>query len=538
METALADSIRRLLRVEGVELSLVIVDARRASRTPYRRRLRRSRGARQRVDVSDLFAEVPRIECTTVRSDGDGERFEPADLESIREHRLDFVLGFGFGDIRGEVLGVPTFGVWSYRHGDGERFRGGPPAFWEVYSGEPATGVGLERLTERPDAGIELQRCFVSTNPGSHRKTLDAVTSASSYMPARVARDILCGSARYLEAAPSPSTAPVRGAPTKLQRAGFLARMGGAWLKAQFTHVFLVERWHVGIVRRPIEHFLSDGFEPVIEWLPHRERGGFLADPFLAGTGTATHLLMERWDDRSERGTIVGVDLDGGMNGREPSPVHDSDVHMSYPYVFEHAGSLYCTPETNRRRGVFLYLLDPDGGGWKEQATLLEGFAAVDPTLVRHGDRWWLFCTDHEDDPDAKLLLWSAPQLLGPWEAHPGNPVKVDVRSSRPAGTPFVVDGELYRPAQDSGGGYGRAVVINRVTRLTTTEFAEEPVTSFSPPPAGPYGAGSHTIAGWGDLTAIDGKRWALASPRVVRPRLVRKLKRLAEKTGVRRVAA
>ncbi len=47
--------------------------------------------------------------------------------------------------------------------------------------------------------------------------------------------------------------------------------------------------------------------------------------------------------------------------------------------------------------------------------------------------------------------------LEGPWEPHRRNPVKCDVRGSRPAGTPFVHGGELYRPAQDGSKRYGKA---------------------------------------------------------------------------------
>jgi hypothetical protein len=175
---------------------------------------------------------------------------------------------------------------------------------------------------------------------------------------------------------------------------------------------------------------------------------------------------------------------------------------------------------------VFLYALD-DAGRWTEEATLIEGIAVLDPTVVRHDGRWWMFGTDSEVDPEGKLFLWSAPELLGPWEPHPANPVKADIRSGRPAGTPFVVDGELYRPAQDSSLGYGSAVVICRVTRLTREEFAEVPVARFAPPPGDPYARGRHTLAGAGGLTAVDGKR-AVFAPRLVTPRIAGKLRRLA----------
>ena len=62
-------------------------------------------------------------------------------------------------------------------------------------------------------------------------------------------------------------------------------------------------------------------------------------------------------------------------------------------------------------------------------------------------------------------------QPLGPWKPHKRNPVKSDVRNSRPAGRLFYWNGDLYRPAQDSSQRYGYAMSINRVLRLTPDEF-------------------------------------------------------------------
>ncbi len=518
VEAALAAAVRELLRTEGLELALVIEDEGEppAPRSGPRLwdaylRLRPMRriSAYQPVDLSDAFAGVPTAEAH--------------DIESIRDQRLDFILLLGFRAVRGELLDAPTHGVWSFNLSAEPLSGGAPPGFWEVYLAERATGAFLQRLTEPPHDGVVLQRCFVSTRPGSYKGTLDEIAWASAYMPARVARDILNGTAGYLGAPPSSTPGPLRQAPTSSQTMRFLARKRFAWIKAQLKSIFMLERFHVGIVRRPIESFLSDDFQPVVEWLPYRKSRGFLADPFLVRVGGTTRLLMEEWDDRSDMGSIVEVDLDEGLRGRRPSEVFGRATHMSYPYLFEYDGRVVCTPESKDRHGVFLYVLDADGRRWTEHARLLEGFAALDPTLIHHGGHWWLFCGDENDDPDVKLKLWHSPELLGPWEPHPANPVKADVRSSRPAGTPFVFEGELYRPAQDSAGGYGRAVVINRVTLLTTTEFAEEPVVRFTLPPGSRYTAGAHTLAGLGDLTAVDGKRLALA-PQIVGPKLLEKL--------------
>lgn len=66
--------------------------------------------------------------------------------------------------------------------------------------------------------------------------------------------------------------------------------------------------------------------------------------------------------------------------------------------------------------------------------TLLSGRAAIDPTLWRAHDRWWLSCTFRDDGPDSRLHLFHSAQVRGPWMPHRLNPVKDDFGSARPAG--------------------------------------------------------------------------------------------------------
>ena len=87
------------------------------------------------------------------------------------------------------------------------------------------------------------------------------------------------------------------------------------------------------------------------------------------------------------------------------------------------------------------------------------------------------------------------------------SPVKADLRGSRPAGPLFVADGQLIRPAQDCTTTYGAAVILQRVLRLTPTEFVEEPVARLAPDPRGPLPDGLHTLTAAGPVTLVDGKR-------------------------------
>jgi hypothetical protein len=90
--------------------------------------------------------------------------------------------------------------------------------------------------------------------------------------------------------------------------------------------------------------------------------------------------------------------------------------------------------------------------------------------------------------------------------SHSRNPEKVDPSASRPAGAPFVFQGCLYRPAQDCSRTYGGRVVLNRVTKLTATEFEEVAEVAAEPYADSDYPHGLHTLSAAGSVTLLDGK--------------------------------
>ncbi|HYZ82204.1 MAG TPA: glycosyltransferase, partial [Solirubrobacteraceae bacterium] len=265
------------------------------------------------------------------------------------------------------------------------------------------------------------------------------------------------------------------------------------------------ENWNIGVIHAPVHRLLEEPPPPVAEWLPARRRT-YVADPFAVEVDGRTHLFFEQFEYRAKKGVIAHLDLSAGTRS-EPEVVLDLPVHASYPFTVRHDGAVYLVPETVQAREVALYGTDTFPRGWRKLATLLEGVAAVDPTLFEHDGRWWLFATLADEGQDLKLFAWHAPELFGPWQPHARNPVKTDIGSARPAGATFVHEGSLYRPAQDCSKAYGGRVVLNRVDELSPTRFSETAVAVAGPDPEGPFPAGLHTICGAGDLTVIDGKR-------------------------------
>lgn len=288
-------------------------------------------------------------------------------------------------------------------------------------------------------------------------------------------------------------------------------------LKLLFEVVFRRDRWNIGIVNAPIDSFLNPSFRPRIRWLPQPKNGVYVSDPFSVEAHGKRYLFYEYFDYRKYRGRLFAASLETSAFISSVIEILPAATHRSYPYMFKNDGQVYCVPEMSAACKVVLYKADELPAKWTEVAVLLDGVAAVDSTIFHYDGRWWLLHTDADRNGRTDLYAWYADDLIGPWRRHKRSPVKSDIASARPAGTPFVREGALYRPAQDCSTTYGGRVVINRMVKLSPDEFEEASVVFIEPDRNGPYPDGLHTLSAAGDFTLIDGKRagfiwWALAA--------------------------
>jgi hypothetical protein len=321
--------------------------------------------------------------------------------------------------------------------------------------------------------------------------------------------DVMQGRVDAFRALPSKTTAPISRAPNDPQVLRFWLRLAGNWLRNKLANQ-RVDEWNVGLVNRPQQAFLDPDFKPAIRWSAYRESGQMVADPFIIPGGVPERILVEEFNWSTEKGRISELRMEAAQT--TISPVTDEGLHMSYPYTFRHAGITYAIPECAEAKSIFLYRLNEAAGTWQREAVLLEDVDAVDSTVFEYDGRWWLMHSESAGRGAWSLYLWHAPALLGPWTPHVANPVKTDVRSSRPAGNPFWHEGFLYRPSQDNRAWYGGALCLNRIEELSVEKFRETPVRLIPPDAEGPYPHGLHTLSGSGEWSVVDGKRhtWPL----------------------------
>jgi hypothetical protein len=450
------------------------------------------------------LSKIPFISCKIIP---DGESFRyfcKEDIVKIKNYNLDFILSFGSKIICGEILKIPRFGVWSFNHGDIKKYSGHPPGFWEIYNDDNVTGAVLQRLTGQLNNGIILKKGFFKTINTSYVHNIDTVYFESAWWPAQVCIDIINGNENYIYDLPTKKSIKIYDYPTNMQMILFLIKIIKNFFMNWIHILFFYYRWNIGIINEPINVFLTPDIRPKVSWLPEPKENHFVSDPFVISKENVNFILFEEYDLETSKGHISSTIIDD-KSLFQSIIVIDNPFHMSYPFLLKDKDQIYCVPETSRNKQVCLYKAKEFPYSWIKISTLIQDFAGLDSTIFKYENHWWLFATDKNDGSNYKLKLWYAPNLFGPWTPHINNPVKIDIRSTRPAGTPFIYDNVLYRPSQDCSEKYGAKIVINKIIKLTTTEFKEEQIIKIEPYKNSPYPDILHTISSDNGITIVDG---------------------------------
>ena len=452
------------------------------------------------VDVTPLVRDAGLVRVKPLRKRF-VDRFHSDDVQRARDARLDVLLRFGFRIVKGDILAVAACGMWSLHHGDNRAYRGGPALFWEMYEGNPQSGTILQVLTDTLDGGKVIYRSIAGTQFGSlHKNRRETYWKSAEFMMRRLAdlhRDgwaVLQQLDTYNE--PNTYTRGIYRRPTNRQMVRFLAKTYGFRLQQKVLGA-LDEQWVIAFRRRG-----SDDRFTIVD----PPEGHFYADPFLAEHDGRTFLFFENYSYGDGKGTIAAAEL--GPDGMgEPLTVLAGPEHLSYPSLFQWRGEWFMIPETGARRRVELWRARRFPDEWELERVTFDGVDACDATVCSYDDRWWMFvtlCVPGGPRAD-EVSLFYADTPFGPWRAHRANPVVSDAGHARSAGALYREGDALIRPSQDARAGYGHAVTLSRIDRLTPREFHETPIGAVTPS-WHPRVRGTHTIARSSLFEVVDGR--------------------------------
>jgi len=456
--------------------------------------------------LEDLKLSCPVIDVSP-RQTRFSDYLEDEDVRAILNAKLDVALRFGFRILRGEVLNVARYGVWSYHHGDNLVYRGSPAGFWEVMNGDPITGSILQVIDEELDNGKVLYRSYTSTYKRSVRKNCNNFYMKSSKFVIRKLQE-LYNEGQLLEEPQqdtyNPYSRPLYKTPTNGQMIRLLYGLVKRYATDKFQELRRREQWWIFFY---IERRNPGAIPPLYRFtpiIPPRDR--YWADPFPIFRDRKYYVFVEEFVYRKKRGHISVIEVDAEGNYKEAVTVLKRDYHLSHPFLFEWQDKLFMIPETKVNRTVEVFECVEFPTRWELRQVLLDDVCAVDATLFEKGGRWWMFVNIAQPDESTydELYLYHADNPFGPWAPHKYNPVKSDVRSARPAGRVFRHGKKLLRPAQDCGNRYGYGISINEICRLDEEGYEEHEIAKILPEWRKEL-IGTHTLNSAGAMTMVDG---------------------------------
>ena len=236
----------------------------------------------------------------------------------------------------------------------------------------------------------------------------------------------------------------------------------------------------------------------------------YQADPFLWQRDGEDYCFFETYDYRTAKGHISVGQFDRGRLTDIRTAIC-TDYHLSFPFLFEHAGELFMMPESCAKKRIEVWRCTCFPDQWDLHSTAMEGVTAADSSLVEIDGSWWLFTNISSDpfgDTNSELHLFQVDGPdLGKITPHPLNPVQFDARYARNAGRVIRHEGALLRPAQEnSHGTYGYGLNLMRIEEVSMDRYCEGVLRRIEPN-FGPGLIGCHHLDVRGDLIVFDTRR-------------------------------
>ena len=206
------------------------------------------------------------------------------------------------------------------------------------------------------------------------------------------------------------------------------------------------------------------------------------ADPFVYEKDGVVYLFFEALDLVQVKGILGYCILREDGTCTKPKMIIEEHCHLSFPYIFEHEGSIYIMPEMCGDYSLTLFKAISFPDKWEKTIAVLPDVYACDSIFIEKGcERYLLTNEMYHHVPHGqyascwvKNYLYSMDGLKvldhGTWVAEGDYGI-------RNAGKSFVEDGIVYRIGQDCRDKkYGRGLVLFKVSSLMP--YSEEEVWS------------------------------------------------------------
>lgn len=431
------------------------------------------------------------------------------DVKKIEEQKLDVIIRLGFNRLYGKILTVPKFGVWSYFSSNDYskeiKFNG----FWEVFRNNPVCNVNLYLNNDECNKDAIISQSITSTdqlyisrnNINKYWKNIELVLNKLHEIHRLGKTENFS-----LEKDEIVENMYEKNEPTFPNNKEVIQLMIKHWnryLKIKKKLRNKIEQWGI------LFDFNENIFESIDQCrkiLPPKDR--YYADPFILKKDNEYFVFIEEVIYKEKKGHISYFKIDKNGNYTSPKKILERNYHMSYPFVFEFENNYYMIPETSENKSIDLYKCKKFPDEWEFEKNIMKNICAVDSTLLRKDNLWWLFTSIPfmESSSNDTLSIFYSDDLFGnEWILHPKNPVISDVRKARSAGKILQINNDYVRPSQDCSIGYGRGITFSKIKNLDELSYDDEKIGDVYPEQANIEGI--HTFAQCEKLRIFDFKQ-------------------------------
>lgn len=256
------------------------------------------------------------------------------------------------------------------------------------------------------------------------------------------------------------------------------------------------DRWSLGFIEEPLKSIVSGGSYKIhkVKGIP---RDRWYADPFILDIKDDNiELLVEEWRYKNSRGRIARLVIDRHTYQlQEEHIVLDLDTHLSFPFIQRKGGEIYVSPENSMSGGWHQYKYD------RLKDRLIRIKTIINEPLTD------AICTElfGDDLVFSTVVQNSNGSLLNVYNGNGKklNEILFPSNTARGAGGWFKIGNEIYRPAQNCNGAYGRSVIIQKVLKNKKGDFVFENINEICSN-ISKFRRGCHTFNFYNDLIVVD----------------------------------
>lgn len=405
------------------------------------------------------FLDIKVIDFNSIYS-GAWQLFPSEIYKELENNNIDVVIKFGMSLLRiDEDRKIPP--ILSYHHGDPSKYRGRPAGFYEILNGEKLSGIIVQSINNKLDAGEIYAFAQSKVEKFSYKKTTTHFYSNSAPLLKIAIKNLFSN---------SPIEKRVDGKnyrlPSNFTVIKFLFVLIKNGIKKLIYILFYEKRWKVAVTNNTLkikgdEVLSSKEFNEI----PIGKNYNFYADPFFSEDGSK--IRLEALDNTSGLGDILEIN---NTDFSQQIPLFRGN-HYSYPFSFEYGGKEYLLPEVASHSSQYFVEVSSMQNK-KYYLKGLEDQRIIDATFYVKDDKYFLFFGTAKSALTI-LNLWVSDSPFGIFKPHPRNPVVISPSDARMGGRLHIHGKELIRFGQNNSGEYGESLSIKKITNLTEGTYEE-----------------------------------------------------------------